>query len=149
MLMAAGGGFDAVTGIEDAAVTVAELPAYFTEVRALLERFALPFFAYGPVGMGSLHVRPVLRLDSAAAVVTYEQLLDETAAITARFRGSFSAKHGDGRMRGKYLAAVLGEDVLRALRGVKHAFDPLAILNPGKILDCPPLTADLALAPVS
>ncbi|MGQ0657343.1 MAG: FAD-binding oxidoreductase [Chromatiales bacterium] len=59
--------------------------------------------------------------------------------------GSFSAKHGDGRLRGKYLAAVLGEECITAAREVKRAFDPQGLLNPGKILDCAPVSAGLAL----
>jgi FAD/FMN-containing dehydrogenase len=148
MLMQAEGGLRAVTGIEDAAVAVADLPGFFAEVSELLQRQSLPFFVYGPVGMGSLHIRPELDLRAPGALMEYERLLDAVAAITVRFRGSFTCKHGDGRMRGKYLGAMLGDDMVQAMREVKRAFDPLGILNPGKILDCPPLTADFAPYPV-
>ncbi|MGQ0657342.1 MAG: FAD-binding oxidoreductase [Chromatiales bacterium] len=87
MLMEPDSGLDAVTGIEDAAVSAGDLRAYFGEVQQTLEQFGLPFFVYGPVGMGVLHVRPVLRLDSAAAVTRYERLLDAAAAIAVRYRG--------------------------------------------------------------
>lgn len=144
MLMEQEGGLSAVTGIEDAAVAVSDLRSFYREVRDTLERSGLSFFVYGPVGMGLVHMRPVLRLESTAAIDTYEQLLDTVAAITVRYRGSFSAKHGDGRLRGKFLAAVLGKECVEAIRDVKRAFDPEGLLNPGKILDCPPLAADLA-----
>lgn len=144
MLMEPGRDSLAVTGIEDVAVASEDLPAFYADVKGLLADLRMPFYIYGPVGMGALHIRPQLRLDSAAAATTYEQLLDSVAAITVRYRGSFSCKHGDGRMRGKYLSWVLGDDVVTAVRAVKQAFDPAGILNPGKILDCPPVTADLA-----
>ena len=143
MLMQAEGGLRAVTGIEDAAVAIADLPDFFAEVSELLRRQSLPFYVYGAVGMGSMHIRPELDLQAPGGLAQYERLLDEVAAITVRHRGSFTCKHGDGRMRGKYLGAVLGEGVLQAMRAVKRSFDPFGILNPGKILDCPPLTADL------
>jgi FAD/FMN-containing dehydrogenase len=145
MLMEAEGGLRAITGIEDAAVAVKDLPAYYAEVQTILAGAGLAHYVYGPVGMGSLHVRPELAVDRRYALAEYERLLDEVAAITVRYGGSFSCKHGDGRMRGKYLEAVLGAGPVAAMRQVKAAFDPAGILNPGKILDCPPLTSDLAL----
>lgn len=145
MLMQAEGGLRAFTGIEDAAVPVDELADYYSEVQALLAARGLAHYAYGPVGMGSLHVRPEAGKGREYAPAEFESLLDSVAAIAVRHGGSFSCKHGDGRMRGKYLEAVLGSESLAAMRQVKTAFDPTGILNPGKILDCPPLTGDLLL----
>lgn len=145
MLSEAEGGLQAVTGIEDSAVAVADLADYYAEVRAFLDARGLEFYVYGPVGMGVLHLRPVLPLDSPAALDKYEQVIDGVAALAARYRGSFSCKHGDGRLRGKFLPAILGEAMMEPLRAVKRAFDPRNLLNPGKILDCPPLTADIPL----
>jgi FAD/FMN-containing dehydrogenase len=145
MLMGAEGGLRALTGIEDAAVSVGDLPMFYREVGELLARDGLAHYAYGPVGMGSLHIRPELPLDGAGAIDRYQRLLDQVAAIAVRFRGTVSCKHGDGRMRGRYLDAVLGSEVVDALRAVKRIFDPAGVLNPGKILDCPPFAEDLAL----
>lgn len=145
MLMQREGGLRAFTGIEDAAVSVGELADYYAEVQALLASEGLAHYAYGPVGMGSLHVRPEPPNGRAYGPEEFERLLDAVAAITVRRGGSFSCKHGDGRMRGKYLEAVLGSESVAAMRQVKSAFDPAGILNPGKILDCPPLTSDLSL----
>jgi FAD/FMN-containing dehydrogenase len=146
MLMGAEGGLQAVTGIEDAAVAPRDLPGFYREVRALLDAEGLEHFAYGPVGMGSLHIRPVLPLHTTADLARYERLLDGVAAIAVRLGGTFTCKHGDGRMRGRYLDSVLGPDVVAAMREVKRAFDPLGILNPGKILDCPAFATDLLIA---
>ncbi len=145
MLMQAEGGLRAFTGIEDAAVSVAELADYYAQVQALLAAAGLTHYSYGPVGMGSLHVRPEPGNGREITPEEFERLLDSVAAITVRHDGSFSCKHGDGRMRGKYLEAVLGAESVAAMRRVKSAFDPAGILNPGKILDCPPLTTDLFL----
>lgn len=145
MLMQAEGGLRAFTGIEDAAVSVEDLADYYVEVQTLLAAEGLAHYVYGPVGMGSLHIRPEPRNGRAYGPEEFERLLDAVAAITVRRGGSFSCKHGDGRMRGKYLEAVLGSESVAAMRQVKSAFDPAGTLNPGKILDCPPLTGDLFL----
>jgi Fe-S oxidoreductase len=46
-------------------------------------------------------------------------------------------------MRGRYLAERFGPAVMSAFGDVKAAFDPRGLFNPGKILEPPPLTADL------
>jgi len=145
MLMEAEGGLKAQTGIEDSAVALTDLAGYYGEVRGLLQRMGLIHYVYGPVGMGSLHIRPVLTLMSRASITAYGALIDEVAAICVRWRGSFACKHGDGRMRGRFLPSIIGEPLTAALREVKNAFDPAGLLNPGKVLDNPPLTADIPL----
>ena len=150
MLMEMPGGLRAVTGIEDTAVPVGDLASYYEEIIALLIARGLKAYAYGPVGMGAMHLRPVwpTLTDSGDPVAAYVALIEDVAAITARYHGSFSAKHGDGRMRGAFVAATLGEALMPALTAIKRAFDPAGIFNPGKILACPPITADLNLFPV-
>lgn len=56
------------------------------------------------------------------------------ATLAAAMGGSFAAEHGLGRAK-VALADTLRSEVERALmRGVKRAFDPAAIMNPGVVL---------------
>lgn len=48
--------------------------------------------------------------------------------------GSFSAEHGIGQMRIAGMTAHKAEVELDLMRALKQAFDPLRILNPGKML---------------
>src|SRR5260370_22211766 len=48
---------------------------------------------------------------------------------------------GGSALRGE----LFGDARYEAFREVKRTFDPLGILNPGKIVDSPPLTANLRL----
>lgn len=145
LLMEMPGGLRAVTGIEDTAVHVGDLRRYYEEIMALLDARGLKAYAYGPVGMGAMHLRPVFPdlAKGGDGIDAYTAMIEDVAAVTARYRGSFSAKHGVGRMRGDFLATTVGERLMPALAEIKRAFDPAGIFNPGKILDCPPMVADL------
>jgi len=58
-----------------------------------------------------------------------------------------SGEHGDGRVRGKFIPFMLGEHNYQLLKSLKKAWDPENILNPGKIVDTPPITESLRVIP--
>ncbi len=146
LLMGIRGPRKAVTGMEDSAVAVADLPAYLAELLALVRSHGTECAVYGPVSMGTLHLRPLLDLDSPLDRDAYAAILQAMAGLVRRYRGSLSAKHGDGRLRAAYLDASLGPELVPLMRQVKSLFDPAGLLNPGKIVDPPPLLADLRSA---
>ena len=53
--------------------------------------------------------------------------------------GSISAEHGLGQAKNQYLDLVHDEAVVAAMRAMKQVWDPVGILNPGKVLPPPPL----------
>jgi FAD/FMN-containing dehydrogenase len=48
--------------------------------------------------------------------------------------GSFSAEHGVGQAKRAELARYKSDVELAMMRTLKQAFDPLNLMNPGKIL---------------
>lgn len=48
--------------------------------------------------------------------------------------GTITGEHGVGTLKRAYLPRQLGADVLALQRRIKLAFDPLGLLNPGKVL---------------
>ena len=47
--------------------------------------------------------------------------------------GQVSGEHGIGYAKKRYLSNSLWEEMIAIMRGIKLAFDPKNILNPGKI----------------
>lgn len=136
-----------VTAIEDTAVPPEDLPAYVAEVGELMRRHGCSCVYYGHASVGLLHLRPMLNLKDPADLKTFERLCEGIVPIVRRFGGSLSGEHGDGRLRGPFLREALSPEMYALCERVKRLFDPHGIFNPGKIVDVPPLTADLRTSP--
>jgi len=59
------------------------------------------------------------------------------------FGGSMSGEHGDGLARSHLNEKLFGPQIYRAFQNVKSAFDPENRMNPGKIVNAPPMTENL------
>jgi FAD/FMN-containing dehydrogenase/Fe-S oxidoreductase len=134
-----------VTVIEDTAVAPDYLPDYIHEFKKILAQHGLNCVFYAHIATGEIHLRPLLNLKDPEDVKVYYSLAKEVAALVKRFRGSLSGEHGDGRLRGEFIPFMLGQHNYDLIRQLKYTWDPQNILNPGKIVDTPPITKDLRL----
>lgn len=131
------------TVIEDTAVAPEYLADYMKEIDALLEKLGLNCVKYAHIATGELHLRPLLNLKDEADVELYHTLAKEVAALVKKYRGSLSGEHGDGRLRGEFIPFMLGPHNYQLIKELKQAWDPYNLLNPGKIIDTPPITENL------
>lgn len=134
-----------VTVIEDTAVAPDYLPEYIREFKLILEQYKLSCVYYGHIATGELHLRPLLNLKDPDDVKIYQSLALKVAQLVKKYRGSLSGEHGDGRLRGEFIPFMLGQQNYELIRKLKFTWDPQNILNPGKIVDTPPITKDLRL----
>lgn len=134
-----------VTVIEDTAVAPDYLPAYIREFDKIIARHGLTCVYYGHIATGELHLRPLLNLKDPEDVKIYHSLAREVAQLVKKFRGSLSGEHGDGRLRGEFIPLMLGEHNYELIRQLKYTWDPQNVMNPGKIVDTPPITKALRL----
>src|SRR5205823_4966394 len=98
---------------------------------------------YAHASVGCLHVRPVVNMKTADGVARFEAIANDIANLVLEFGGALSGEHGDGMVRGPFTEKMFGPVLYDAFRRVKRAFDPDGVFNPGKIIDTPPLTANL------
>ena len=134
--------------VEDTAVAVEDLPAYIAEFdRLLSEKYGIDCIHYAHAGAGELHLRPLFDLKSAAGLRMFRDVATDVAALVKKYRGSLSGEHGDGRLRGEFIRTMVGDECFALLERVKRLFDPRGILNPGKIIDTPPMDASLRIVP--
>ncbi len=122
-------------GIEDMCVPPETLPEYVARLREILDRSGFKASFYGHAGSGLLHVRPVVDMHKGEDIRRFRQLEAEVAGLVAEFRGSITGEHGVGIAHTEFVAEHVGPVLLDVMRGVKHAFDPANLLNPGKIID--------------
>lgn len=127
-------GDPAYAGWEDAAVPPERLGAYLREFEGLLEAHGLTGLPYGHLGDGCVHIRldfPLRRPDGAGR---FERFLADAAALVVSHGGSLSGEHGDGRARSSLLELMYSREAREAFAGLKAAFDPDGVLNPGVIV---------------
>ncbi len=129
--------------IEDCAVAVEDLPDYIAELEILLQKHHTAYSMYAHAGDGELHVEPMVNLKTAEGQQLFKTILTETAALVKKYSGSLSGEHGDGRLRGNYIPAVMGPEVYALFKQVKHIFDEKGLFNKGKITETPDMLANL------
>ncbi len=136
-----------VNCIEDTAVDPQDLPAFIREFNALLKTHGMTCVAYAHAGSGELHLKPILDLKSPEGRRLFRVITEEVAALVKKYGGSMSGEHGDGRLRGEFIARMIGEKNFQLCREIKKAWDPAGIFNPGKITDTPPMDTFLRYEP--
>ena len=136
-----------VPGIEDTAVLPEYLPDYVADIKKVLAKLGLDSVFYAHIATGEIHFRPLINFKDPEDVKRFDTLMNETAKLVKKYRGSMSGEHGDGRARGKFIPFMLGEKSYEFIKSVKKAWDPNNIFNPGKIVDTPPITESLRVIP--
>lgn len=129
--------------IEDTAVAVADLPAYIKDFNLVLKKYNLECVHYAHAGAGELHLRPVLNLKTNEGRILFRTILAEIAELVKKYRGCLSGEHGDGRLRGEFIPFMLGEEIYGHFKELKKVWDPSGIMNPGKIVNTPPMDTSL------
>jgi FAD/FMN-containing dehydrogenase/Fe-S oxidoreductase len=141
--MAEKGDAKAISFVEDTAVAPEKLRDYIAEFLALIERYGTRAGVYAHASVGCLHVRPVVDLKTADGVRRFEGLAADVADLVLKYGGALSGEHGDGLVRSPFQEKMYGPVLYRAFRELKRAFDPHNLLNPGKVVDAPPLASNL------
>jgi len=92
---------------------------------------------YGHVGDGNLHFNVLAPADVAPDTFKAahgEALSALVHGVAHELDGSFSAEHGVGKLKRELLVASEGPVAIALMQALKHAFDPLGLMNPGKVL---------------
>ena len=133
--------------VEDTAVAPERLRDYIERFLAIVQRHGTTAGVYAHASVGCLHVRPVVNMKTEAGVRRFEAIANDVADLVLEFGGALSGEHGDGLVRSPFMEKMFGPELYDAFRTIKRTFDPHGIFNPGKIVDAPPLTANLRFGP--
>ena len=141
--MAMKGDAKTVSFVEDTAVAPEKLRDYIDRFLQIVRRHGSLAGVYAHASVGCLHVRPVVDLKTTDGVQRFEAIANEISDLVLEFGGALSGEHGDGIVRGAFNEKMFGPVLYEAFREVKRTFDPDGMFNPGKIVDSPPITANL------
>ncbi|MPM06498.1 putative FAD-linked oxidoreductase [bioreactor metagenome] len=130
--------YSPVQSLEDVVVPIASIPLVLPRLQELKEKYQVRIPCYGHAGDGNLHATIVK--DPEMSLADWKELepklLTELYAfITGELGGKISGEHGIGLKRKGFLKALIPDAEYRLFKALKAAFDPLYIMNPGKILD--------------
>jgi len=124
-----------VQSLEDIVVPLAQIPDLMPELDRLSQQYDVLMPCYGHAGDGNLHATVVKRPETP--IEEWQEklptILEDLYEVVARLGGTISGEHGIGSKRAHYLPLVLDPTLIALQRKIKRAFDPLDILNPGKI----------------
>jgi FAD/FMN-containing dehydrogenase len=147
ILMSVRGDAKPIPVIEDVSIPVEHLATFVAAVEKMVARYNTTAAYYAHASAGCLHIRPLINLKTVAGVEAMRELAYEAAEIAHSFGGVMSGEHGDGLQRSELNAIIFGPELYQAMRDFKHLFDPNDLMNPGKIVDAPPLVDNLRYGP--
>ncbi|MFP7760036.1 FAD-binding oxidoreductase [Marisediminicola sp. LYQ85] len=127
--------------IEDVAVPRSALPQMFAAIATIGERFALDIPTVAHAGDGNLHPNFLFAGDEVPPRVW--EAAHEVFRAALDLGGTLTGEHGVGVLKRRWLADELGDDQVRLQHDIKRVFDPLGILNPGKLFPADIRHADI------
>ncbi|MEW2631984.1 FAD-linked oxidase C-terminal domain-containing protein [Streptomyces sp. NPDC048389] len=121
------------TMIDDVCVPRSKLGAMIDGTAAIAEKYDLTIGVCAHAGDGNTH--PVVCFDHLDPDESRRarESFDEIMALGLELGGTITGEHGVGVLKKEWLARELGPVSLELQRGIKQTFDPLGILNPGKL----------------
>jgi glycolate oxidase len=124
-----------VQSLEDIVVPTARIPDLVRELERLALKHDVLIPCYGHAGDGNLHATPVKKPETTMEVwkERLPLILTELYEVVFRLGGTISGEHGIGSKRAAYLPIVMSPELITLQKRIKQVFDPLNILNPGKI----------------
>jgi glycolate oxidase len=123
--------------IEDVSVPRSALPAMFASIERIQATYGIDIPTVAHAGDGNLHPNFVFdapEVDGHVEVPDHVwAAADEMFLDCLRLGGTLTGEHGIGTLKKRWLRDELGDDSLGLQRSIKQVFDPLGILNPGKV----------------
>ena len=143
LLMSTRGDAKPIPFVEDPAVDPSVMGEFVRRFDEIVTEHGTTAGYYGHASVGCLHIRPLISLKGQDGINKMVSIGDAVSDLIKEFGGSMSGEHGDGIVRGVWTRKMFGDQIYNAFRELKQTWDPQGIMNPGKIIDTPPMTENL------
>lgn len=121
------------TILEDATVPRAQIAPMVAAIQEITDRFGLNICTFGHAGDGNLHPTCMTDARDHEEIERVEQAFEEIFAAAIDLGGTITGEHGVGIVKAPYLEWKVGAAGMEVMKGIKRAFDPHNLLNPGKM----------------
>ena len=116
---------------EDVAVPIGSIAALVADLPAFEARYDMEIFAFGHAGDGNIHLN-VTAKDKSHKPQVEEGVVALVSRVLA-LGGTISGEHGIGEAKKHLLPMELSPRSVALQKGIRQVFDPLGIMNPGKV----------------
>jgi glycolate oxidase len=121
------------TILEDATVPRSEIANMVKAINEITEKYNLTICTFGHAGDGNLHPTCATDTRNHEEMERVERAFAEIFEKAIELGGTITGEHGVGAMKAPYLEWKLKKEGIAAMMGIKQAFDPNNIMNPGKV----------------
>ena len=119
--------------IDDIIVNPEFFPEFLPKLTKILDETKIIYTISGHLGDGNLHIIPLLDMKKEKEIIF--PLMEKVYNLVLEYKGSFTAEHNDGLIRGYYLKKLFGEEIYNLFLKIKRIFDPDNIFNKGKKIE--------------
>ncbi|MEU6390704.1 FAD-linked oxidase C-terminal domain-containing protein [Streptomyces sp. NPDC046939] len=121
------------TMIDDVCVPRSKLGELLEGVERIADKYALTIGVCAHAGDGNTHPTVCFDAQDPDEGRRARESFDEIMALGLDLGGTITGEHGVGVLKKEWLARELGPVGVDVQRAVKATFDPLGLLNPGKL----------------
>ncbi|MGW3630118.1 FAD-binding oxidoreductase [Streptomyces sp. NPDC005122] len=121
------------TMIDDVCVPRSRLGDMLDGIERVAEKYSLTIGVCAHAGDGNTHPTVCFDATDPDESRRARESFDEIMALGLELGGTITGEHGVGVLKKEWLAREIGPVGVEMQRAVKAAFDPLGILNPGKV----------------
>jgi D-lactate dehydrogenase (cytochrome) len=122
----------------DISVPISKVPEFIHRANTLLSNNypGIRPVAFGHIGDGNIHynLQQPIGTDNEKFLSSWHDITEMVIKIVNDLKGSFSAEHGIGMFKVSELLEYKSSVEIELMRNIKKSFDPIGIMNPGKIL---------------
>jgi glycolate oxidase len=120
---------------EDIVVPINKIPDMVEVTQRIQRTSGLKVVSFGHAGDGNIHCNIMYDKSDKNELERAKKAVEELFNATLRLGGTITGEHGVGITKRRFLPIEIGETQIELMRGIKRVFDPLNILNPGKIFE--------------
>ena len=120
--------------VQDATVPRTTLPSILKGISEIGKRYRLVVANVFHAGDGNLHPNILFDRRDTGELERVERASKEIMRLCVDAGGTISGEHGVGLDKKHHMPLIHGPAELGAMWGVRRAFDPAGVMNPGKVL---------------